>query len=181
MKQVRPVMRVMQPEKLLNCTNTLTNFMRSGDSENTYKYWLIKGLDTSQTEYASNWYNIYRTDGEYYIHVKDEHGCMSITSLPVLLCEERIYDAPPKIEDPPNAVQKIVAKNIIIFPNPAREYIFIESDKDVFMELFDTKGIKLKHTTENYLKISDLANGVYFVKLISDNNISIQKIIVIKE
>jgi len=180
MQQVRPVMRVMQPENLLNCNTAMTNFMSSGGNENTYKYWLVKGPDISQTEYAENWYEIKRNDGDYYIYVKDEHGCMSIPSLPVNLCKERIYEAPPTVELPKTAVEHNTGENITIFPNPAREYIFIDSDKDVFVELFDIKGIKLKQTTENYLNISELTNGIYFVKLTSDNNTSIQKIIVVK-
>ena len=178
MQEVRPVMRVMQPENLLNCVEARTEFMRSGDNENPYRYWLVKGPDTSQDNIVENWYNIKRADGDYYIYVKDADGCMSIPSLPVNLCEERIYEVPSTIE--PTAVKHTTTENITIFPNPAREYIFINSDKDVFVELFDIKGIKLKQTTENYLNVADLANGIYFVKLTSDNNISIQKIIVVK-
>ncbi len=91
MQQVRPVMRVMQPENLLNCTETHTRFMRSGDDEAPYSYRLVKGPDVSQTEYPNDWYNIKRSDGEYYIYVK-EGDCTSIPSLPVEFCKERIYD-----------------------------------------------------------------------------------------
>jgi hypothetical protein len=179
MQQVRPVMRVMQPENLLNCTKTLTSFMRSGSNDYSYTYNLTKGESGKQDNYANDSYEIKRNDGEYSVQIV-ENGCVSIPSLPVQYCKERIYEAPATVDLPPT-VKNTVTPNIIVYPNPASEYIFIDSDKDVFVELFDIKGAKLKQTTESYLNISELANGIYFVKLTSDNNISVQKIIVAKE
>ena len=99
MQQVRPVMRVMQPEKLLACDTTLTRFMRSGNNNYNYSYNLIKPTNTDE-HYGSDWYEIKRNDGEYRIEIIGENGCVSIPSLPVQLCEERIYEAPPIIENP---------------------------------------------------------------------------------
>ena len=192
MQEVRPVMRVMQPENLLNCTNTLTRFMRG------YSYDLDKDItaegSSQQYGYGNDWYEIKRGDGEYTVKVKENDDCISIPSLPVKFCTERTYDAPsaipqipnpvpqpPRAAPPTNAAPEIADEKISIFPNPASEYVFIDSDKEVFAELFDIKGVKLKQTTSDYLNVSDLASGIYFVKLTSDKNISIQKIIVIRE
>ena len=191
MQQVRPVMRVLEPEKLWNCQSAYTRFMRG------YTYNLTKGPDTQGgLSYVSDWYQIKRNDGEYTVQIV-ENGCVSIPSLPVQFCEERTYaepqkpvipnpvPQPPRISEPPpppppppSAVQTIAAENITIFPNPASEYIYIDSGKDIFVELFDIKGIKLKQTTNDYLNVSDLASGIYFVKLTSKTKIINKKVVI---
>lgn len=181
MQEVRPVMRVMQPENLLSCTNTLTGFMRSGSNDYNYTYNLNKGESGRHDGYASNWYEIKRNDGEYTVEIVDENGCVSIPSLPVEFCKEIVYETP-AFEPPSNTITPHVkAEKIVIYPNPAHDYIFIESDKDVFAELFDINGLKLKQTKNNYFNVSNLTNGIYFIKLTSGNTISVQKIIVIKD
>ncbi|MDR0874435.1 MAG: CotH kinase family protein [Prevotellaceae bacterium] len=199
MQEVRPIMRVMQPENLLNCngeTFTLTNteFMRKiKDNENVYKYNLIKPTNTDNN-YADYKYQIKRKDGEYRIEVIDESGCTSIPSLPVELCQDRTYAKPqiptipdlapqpntPKPPTPPDptAVASTNANEIIIFPNPAHDYVFINADENVFVELFDIKGVKLKETREDYLNVSDISQGIYFVRLTGAKNTIVRKLVI---
>ncbi|MDL2262449.1 CotH kinase family protein [Bacteroidales bacterium OttesenSCG-928-I21] len=183
MQKVRPVMRVIKPENLLDCEMTNTQFMRG------YVYNLQKGASGEHEGYASNLYQIKRNDGEYMVQVVDEKGCVSIPSLPVELCQERIYtepaipvipdmeQQPPRISGPSNVIQKPDASEIAVYPNPAKNYIFINADENMFVELFDIKGSKLKETKEDYLNISDIPQGVYFVKLSGTKNIVVKKIV----
>ena len=115
MQEIRPVMRVMQPENLLNCTSTLTSFMRG------YTYNLDKGESGRQDAYGSDWYEIKRNDGEYTVEIVSENGCVSIPSLPVQFCEERVYDAPTIIEPPlpPDAEDYWIKEDFSQFPTEA--------------------------------------------------------------
>jgi len=71
--------------------------------------------------------------------------------------------------------------DISIYPNPASEFINIESTKTIDkIELYDLLGKRVLRTTEtNQIKINHLPNGVYLLKVFSDNK-SITKKIVIK-
>ncbi len=73
-----------------------------------------------------------------------------------------------------------------IFPNPASDYLSINSDKineSTTIEIFDIIGNELKNEKinlqiHNSLNISDLANGIYLLKIVSSTNSSTFKLIV---
>ncbi|GHT58164.1 hypothetical protein FACS18945_3790 [Bacteroidia bacterium] len=187
MKEVPPVMRLLEPEKLWNCQPAYTGLVRG------YGHDLHKGAAGDQLGYGANTYQIKRNDGEYTMEI-DDNGCKSITSLPVEFCKDRTYAKPqiptipdlapqpntPKPPTPPDptAVASTNADEIIIFPNPAHDYVFINADENVFVELFDIKGVKLKETRENYLNVSDISQGIYFVRLTGAKNTVVRKLVI---
>ena len=68
-----------------------------------------------------------------------------------------------------------------LYPNPAKESIYVENNNQQInqIEIIDISGKKLK-TLRNTIKeinISELPNGVYFFKIFSGGNITIQKIV----
>ena len=72
--------------------------------------------------------------------------------------------------------------SISVYPNPSNGIINIES-KSILksIQLFDVQGrllqTKLQNDTKVNFDISDKSNGVYFVKITSENGIKIEKII----
>lgn len=65
-------------------------------------------------------------------------------------------------------------------PNPAKELIDIRFDNDAvdfdYIELIDFQGQALKtYTNQNSLDISDIATGVYLVKVVSDKGVWVEK------
>ena len=71
--------------------------------------------------------------------------------------------------------------NIVIYPNPARNYICIKLDNEIIssVNITDISG-KTIHTTnsnENIINISNLAAGAYFLKIKTKNNVITSKFI----
>lgn len=71
-----------------------------------------------------------------------------------------------------------------LYPNPITSQITIETEhknKDDFISIYNSKGQELfkKQLSENttQIDISNLASGLYFVKLINDKTVQIKKII----
>ncbi len=77
---------------------------------------------------------------------------------------------------------------IKIFPNPASEFVQIYkkhwANKEIKIEFYSISGSLVKESViyknNNRITISDLDNGSYIVKLISDNKSSIQKLLIRK-
>lgn len=76
--------------------------------------------------------------------------------------------------------------NIVIFPNPTRDYIVIKDDnnQDLYYEIIDIQAKttigKTKNTSEK-IDISSLSNGVYFIKLYNKSQvIKYQKLVITK-
>ena len=72
-------------------------------------------------------------------------------------------------------------KGLNVYPNPANDYIIVESDGIQEVEIYDMMGRKLishKAETSSTIDVSALSSGIYLVRTIdSDNNITMQKII----
>jgi len=65
-------------------------------------------------------------------------------------------------------------KTVNIFPNPAKDFIYIESNEALEVKLYDLLGNEILTTKENEINISNLSEGIYFIHV---NNYT-QKVIV---
>ncbi len=77
-------------------------------------------------------------------------------------------------------ITKIIPEQIKIYPNPAKNSIFIESIKNCKMEVFDLQGqlvmsIILSQNTSK-VDITGLSKGVYFIKVTADEDVMVRKI-----
>ena len=54
---------------------------------------------------------------------------------------------------------------VVLYPNPTEDRFFIETDGDVFVEIYDILGNKLKDNNEKSQDISAFSAGIYFVKV----------------
>ncbi len=77
-------------------------------------------------------------------------------------------------------------KNSSIYPNPASNFLFVTVNKNVIIELFDTKmntvyssGLLLEKK-DFEIDVESLADGIYFLRTISDHDIHTSKIIIKK-
>ena len=72
-------------------------------------------------------------------------------------------------------------KDFDVYPNPANNYIIVDGEDVLEVEIFDMMGRKLishKTETSSTIDVSSLLSGIYLVRTIdADNNISMQKII----
>jgi len=71
--------------------------------------------------------------------------------------------------------------NINIFPNPKNEKFRIEIEEKAILEIIDSQGqileTRLLMVKENNIDISKLSDGVYTLRIITDNGIAIRKLI----
>ena len=80
----------------------------------------------------------------------------------------------------PVGIEDVVVENTAIYPNPATEMINISTDNQVQrVEIFNMQGQLVKVETGEVTRVSvkDLANGLYTLKLTTDNGTSMHKII----
>lgn len=74
-----------------------------------------------------------------------------------------------------NAVDNIQDKTITLYPNPVKDILNIQSSGDPIQGVFicDMTGKVVKHITtlnSNCINLSDMKSGVYFIKILYDNN-----------
>jgi hypothetical protein len=82
----------------------------------------------------------------------------------------------------PLSVADFSASNVKIYPNPANDYINIESNvtqisKVVLYDILGKKVLSQNELTNNRLDISSLTKGVYFMKINANGNSITKKII----
>jgi hypothetical protein len=73
--------------------------------------------------------------------------------------------------------------NIIVYPNPAQDFISITNiDKNSLIKLFDSMGrlVVLSKNNDNVINTSNLNSGIYYLSIEKDNNIISKKIIIAK-
>ena len=68
--------------------------------------------------------------------------------------------------------------NINIFPNPTTGEIIIKSTNLEQIEIYNNNGVLIEVTDNGYIDLRNQSKGVYFVKVITKNNIITKKIIV---
>ena len=69
---------------------------------------------------------------------------------------------------------------VMVYPNPAKHTIYIKSETDIkSVELYDSFLNKqaINFLENNSLNISELANGIYFIKILFKENYTLKKII----
>ena len=71
-------------------------------------------------------------------------------------------------------------ENLSIYPNPATDQITINSTDNVQrVEIYNMQGqlVKAETGAVNNISVKDLANGMYTLKLTTDNGTSVHKIV----
>jgi hypothetical protein len=90
--------------------------------------------------------------------------------------------------DPPNTTPTLgvtdinaSAAKVVLYPNPANDYIELSSTNATIqkVELYNIQGqlIKAKQTDFNSVSVSDLASGMYSVRITTDKGVSVKKFV----
>jgi hypothetical protein len=78
-------------------------------------------------------------------------------------------------------INDINLKNeIVLFPNPTSNYFVITISADIILKevvLYDLYGRRITTTSKNNLDLSHLSNGVYFIKIYTNNGSITKKIL----
>ncbi len=89
----------------------------------------------------------------------------------------------------PLTVNNVDLKKLKIFPNPSQGFLhiyFINANNNVLINIFDSLGRSIKQLDfknvnfefNKIINLQGLSNGMYFIKIINGNSVSIKKIIV---
>ena len=83
-------------------------------------------------------------------------------------------------EDTGVGVTKYSISSIKVFPNPSSEYINIESEQALEIDLYNVSGHLIWSKQANWINISDLTKGVFllYIKTLDGEFIGSQKLIV---
>jgi len=82
------------------------------------------------------------------------------------------------IEYDESAMNSSIKPELKIFPNPAKDVLQIDVDHFVAAEIVDVIGNSVLNSKIQKIDISELSNGVYFVKVIHGNKSSVKRILV---
>jgi PKD repeat protein len=144
--------------------NTLTTFLSGYNFQ-----WLLNGTDI--TGATSSTYTITQ-QGSYSLRACDNFGCCRTSDALTLT---------------PVSVSSISnASHIRVYPNPAKNSLnidMVDLNNNAFVELFDITGrLYINEVIErsSTLDISQLPNGIYMLRIVADDGIYHQKVVIEK-
>ena len=81
--------------------------------------------------------------------------------------------------DAPSAINENQNDELSIYPNPANSILNIQSNNQIqSVELFNIQGqLVVKEGNVNQINVSDLTNGVYMIRIATDNGVKVQKFV----
>jgi hypothetical protein len=90
-----------------------------------------------------------------------------------------IFDTDKKFAE---KINEFVSENISVFPNPTSGIIYVDCDKSFDAVIYNYQGqvVMKKNNNDGQIDLSELTTGVYFLEIIENNNVIIEKIILTK-
>ncbi|MFL3662628.1 MAG: SBBP repeat-containing protein [Flavobacteriales bacterium] len=172
---------VMYPD---TSTGNITVINSSTGSNLTY-LWNFGDGNTSTLQHPNHTYS---TAGPFYLCLTVDDGnscidtyCDSIGSNGVVFKQNGFtinVISPPIITGVKN-VEKIISE-ITIYPNPTSNQLIIDSEQKINeISIIDITGktLRVYTTSLNSINVSDLPSGIYFIKLITNENTMTKKLI----
>jgi hypothetical protein len=88
------------------------------------------------------------------------------------------------IVDYPVSINDNVKLNFVIFPNPAKEVLYVKGDYNITdskIEILDLNGKLLKTVSDtDKVDVSDLPSGLFLVRITDKNKLGIKKVVITK-
>jgi len=88
------------------------------------------------------------------------------------------------IISPFNSINEFKENEILFYPNPANEYLQIESKDDLEIFIYDLTGKvilqQIISSGNSTIPISNLSNGNFFIQFVSEEKSFIQKLVILK-
>lgn len=147
------------------------------DSQTTTMYSSTTLKNFPWTKFTTPTYKV-PADGVYYIGINEFSG-LSTTDPSFMLFDTFSLQAEAL------AVEDFFSKQFSLYPNPANNVITITNSADVTVNaisIFDFNGRMIKsekfdNISNINVKVSDLANGVYFININSDKGVATKKFV----
>ena len=78
-------------------------------------------------------------------------------------------------------VDENIVDNLTVYPNPANEFIHVETNCELQrIDVYDVTGKLMISSTETEINVSDLESGIYFVNILTDKGCVTKKISVVR-
>lgn len=77
-------------------------------------------------------------------------------------------------------IDETVVAPVVIGPNPASSEVEIFGVTPISVEIISTQGVVVKKSAENVISVDDLADGNYIIRVITENGVTIKKLVVKK-
>ena len=79
-------------------------------------------------------------------------------------------------------ISEIVASNISVFPNPAKNFVVVKADNITEINITDLSGKvvcrKKLNASEEKINVSIFESGIYIISVKNDNSVYTQKLII---
>jgi hypothetical protein len=74
-----------------------------------------------------------------------------------------------------------LSNNVMVYPNPVSNTLYIMNEKALNIQIFNLNGkCVAQYNNENVINVADLAQGTYLVKVVTNNNVTTQKINIVR-
>ncbi len=91
-------------------------------------------------------------------------------------------DRIPVLVDVSTGINDIAFQGVSIYPNPAHDFVTIDTDSPILVNVYDASSRLVKSdkytASSNKLSISDLASGIYQIRLTKDGKTANYKLVV---
>lgn len=76
-----------------------------------------------------------------------------------------------------NAVHEGEVEAVSVYPNPAKDKLYIKGENIQSIELYNLVGQQVMVSAETVLDLSDLTEGIYFVRVVCENGMATKRIV----
>lgn len=125
--------------------------------------------------------NTWPFDEDQYLLLNIAMGGVAGAIDPAFIQSEMVVDYVRVYQNSPLSINDLNRDEIIVYPNPAREMINIKTDSDIEnLQLYNSLGQLVidQNTKTKTIDISQLQNGVYILKIKSENRTVTERILV---
>ena len=77
-------------------------------------------------------------------------------------------------------ISEQIQKQIVVYPNPADEWIFLNVEGDLQLELTDLAGRTCRHSFSSSMNVQDLEQGIYILRIYSTTGIRLKEVKILK-
>ncbi|MEC4005116.1 T9SS type A sorting domain-containing protein [Flavobacterium sp. SUN052] len=162
-------------------TNTATFDVKAGNSQTLAAQTIAVGNGTATTSaFASKTYTFTPpTDGVYYISLTNTSPVNGVANSTHGLIVDNFTVSQTL------ATNQVLESKFSTYPNPARNVINVANSTDATISVIEmtdlngriVKSVKFSDVAEAQVSVSDLAQGVYMMKIVSNKGIATKKII----
>ena len=149
--------------------------------QGTYSIKITKVSDGSTLfNYENDDIRMWKTDADF---IRPKWGIYRSLEYAAQLRDEQVFFANFSIEenpDPLSNTKEVIKEGISLFPNPTNGSIQIGGiDQDFSFEIYDTAGNKILNgvTSNGTIKVSRLDQGVFFLNILTNNEIVVKRFV----